>query len=77
MPDEKETRRYLGFEMEVPRYLQYVWSKCYAPTELETQYGDQFMREKNLPGLRLDAVCKIEVEGDVVVRGWVATTPRL
>lgn len=61
--------------MKVPFYLEDAWSFCAPPTEIEiaeimTARGDN-------PGERIEGVCKIDVDGDVVVRGFVTSVPKL
>ncbi len=77
LPDEKATRRYLGVPMEVPFYLEESWSWCKAPTQEESARAEPFMAERNWPGRRLEAVCKITVEGQEVIRGLIVTVPRV
>lgn len=69
VPDQKATRRYFGFPQEVPHYLRDVWSFCYPPTDEEGPQVRQFMQERNMPGERFEAVCKIKADDDIVLRG--------
>ncbi|MDW3118372.1 MAG: hypothetical protein R8G60_11750 [Roseovarius pacificus] len=74
--DERETRRYFGYQARnvKPWYL-HTWSICRKPTEAETA---QFDEADDLgPGGRLDAACEIDADGDVFIRGWVASVPDL
>ncbi|MBE7731459.1 hypothetical protein [Devosia faecipullorum] len=75
--NEKETRRYFGFPQEVPNYLRDAWSWCQPPTEAEAPQVAQFLEERNMPGERFEAVCKITADDDVVVRGIITSVPRL
>lgn len=77
LPNEKATRRYLGVPMEVPFYLEESWSWCHAPTQEEIARAAPIMAERNWPGHRLEAVCKITVEGQELVRGLIVTVPRV
>lgn len=77
VPEEKETRRYLGVPMEVPFYLKDSWSWCSPPTKEESARAAQSMAERDWPGQRLDAVCKITVEGKEIVRGLIITVPKV
>jgi hypothetical protein len=75
LPDQRDTRRYFGYPFDVPFYLEDAWSTCKAPTEAEIA---QIEAEKpSRPGERVEAVCRIDADGDVVVRGIVTTVPRL
>lgn len=77
VPYERETRRYLGFPMDVPFYLEETWSYCHPPTEEEAVNVADFMKDRNWPGGRFEAVCKITVEDEVVVRGVIVSVPRM
>jgi len=77
VPDERETRRYLAFPMEVPFYLKDSWSWCSPPTKEESARSVQFMKERDWPGQRLDVVCKITVEGKEIVRGIIISVPKV
>lgn len=77
IPDEKTTRRYLGFPREVPFYLEDAWSFCRSPREDEQQRVAAFMKDRDWPGERFEAVCEIEVDGEAVVRGWITSVPKV
>lgn len=77
VPEERETRRYIGFPAEVPFYLKDAWSWCYPPTKEDSAPAAQFMAARDWPGQRLDAVCKITVEGKEIVRGVIVSVPRV
>ncbi|WP_417278407.1 hypothetical protein [Celeribacter sp.] len=68
-------RKYFGHSVEVPFYLEKAWSFCEAPTPEE---NEQILRELgNRPGERVDGVCRIDVDGKSVLRGIIASVPRL
>ena len=76
MEDERQTRRYLGVGAQnVPSWYRESWSICRAPSELETGQFEQAGTYG--PGSRLDGVCEIDADGDVFVRGWVVTVPKI
>ncbi|MEI9405216.1 hypothetical protein [Mesorhizobium argentiipisi] len=77
VPNEKTTRRYLGFPQKVPFYLEDAWSFCRPPNEDEQEHVSAFMKDRNWPGERFEAVCKIEVDDKVVVRGLITSVPKL
>ena len=77
VPDEQETRRYLGYPLEVPFYLEDAWSFCSPPKEEEKDVADWWGNELDEPGMRLEAICRLEVEGETVLRGIIATVPKL
>lgn len=75
VPNERETRRYIGFPQDVPSYLQEAWSFCNPPTPVEKSKFERDFPQR--PGERFEAVCKIDADGDVVVRGLITTVPKL
>lgn len=77
VPDERETRRYFGSPLAVPSYLKDVWSFCRPPTPEEQPNVAKFLTDRNLPGERFEAVCKIQADNDTVVRGLISSVPRL
>lgn len=77
IPNEKNTRRYFGFPTEVPFYLEEAWSFCSPPSKDERKDVSAFMKGRNWPGERFEAICKIEVDNKVVVRGVITSVPKL
>lgn len=77
VPDDQSTRRYLGFPQAVPFYLEDAWAFCRPPTGDEIQYADSLLRERNWPGERFEAVCKITVDAEAIVRGVITSVPNL
>jgi hypothetical protein len=77
VPNEEETGRYFGFPMEVPFYLKDAWSFCSPPTAEESADAAAFIETGNMPGERLEAVCKITADDDTVVRGLITSVPKL
>ena len=76
VPNERQTRRYFGFPAKVPFYLEDAWSFCAPPNEEETA---QLTRENipSNPGERVEVICKIDVDGDIVIRGLITSVPKL
>lgn len=74
--NENSDRTYLGYPANnVPSWYQDTWSICRHPTAEE---NSSFTTHVEIgPGGRLDAVCEIDADGDVFVRGWVASAPDL
>ena len=74
--DERESRRYFSYDaQDVKPWFKKTWSDCRKPSENE---ADVFEKSTDLgPGGRLDAVCEIDADGDVFVRGWVVSVPDL
>lgn len=73
--DDKRYRRYFGIPArDVPRWYEETWSNCRMPSEEELEY---FLANDKGPGSRLDAVCEIDADGDVFIRGWVMSVPHI
>jgi len=77
IPNERETRRYMGRSSEVPFYLEKAWSFCSPPSKEEHKQLATTMKVRDFPGVRIEAVCKIDVDGNSVVRGVITSVPRL
>lgn len=77
VPNEQKSRRYFGFPTDVPFYLKDAWSYCSPPTEEEGEQVASFMKTREWPGERFEAVCKINVDNDVVLRGLITSVPKL
>lgn len=77
VPDQREKRRYFGHSLAVPQYLKDAWSTCTPPTKAEAANAVKFIADRNLPGERFEAVCRLQVDKDTVVRGLVTSVPRL
>ncbi|WP_170787748.1 hypothetical protein [Ruegeria lacuscaerulensis] len=75
VPNERASRRYFGYPVEVPFYLEDVWSYCYQPPDSEREQLRQQLGDR--PGERIEGVCEIDVDGDMVVRGVVTSVPKL
>lgn len=74
--DRDQTRRYMSYGAKnVPDWFQETWSTCRTPKSDE---ATAFKNEVDMgPGGRLDAVCEIDADGDIFVRGWVVSVPDL
>ncbi len=73
-------RRYFGILLEVPEWMKGAWSTCIKPTAEELSYVTESMPEStrlDLQFARLDAVCRVEVEGQEVVMGLIYSVPRI
>src|SRR5690606_18050719 len=68
---DEESRRYLGFPFEVPFYLEDAWSWCHPPTDSDNARAANIMSERDWPGQRLEAVCRIKIEDEEIVRGLI------
>lgn len=76
-PDNRKTRSYLGFPQEVPDYMEDAWSTCRAPNGQEAPDVANFLKERDIPGERFEAVCEITADDDVVLRGLISSVPKL
>ncbi len=73
-------RQYFSLAAEVPGWMTRAWSTCTVPTEVER---DEILM--NLPtdsksyvkGARFDAVCRVDIEGQPVVRGLLFSAPKM
>ena len=76
IPDERPARRYLAYRASnVPEWFQETWSECRRPVEEEQAAFEQHVDVG--PGGRLEAICEIDAEGDIFVRGWFTSVPNL
>lgn len=73
-------RRYFGIPFVVTPWLEDVWSICAPPSEDERVGFQQSMSDElkqDLAYARFDAVCRIDVEGEIVLRGLLYSVPKL
>lgn len=73
-------RRYFGVPFEVSPFLEDSWSWCEKPTKEERVGYAQVVPSdwKNyLDTARLDAVCRLDVDGEKINRGLIYSVPRL
>lgn len=72
--DERNSRRYVvRRRTDVPNWFRESWSYCIPPTEEE-----QVFLLKRLgpgPGMRLDGICTLDADGDVITTGYIFTVP--
>jgi hypothetical protein len=77
---ENRERKYLGIPSEVPSWFADAWSICQAPTEQEqvgiTESLPDDLR-RSLGNARFEAVCRIDVDGEPLMRGLVFSVPNL
>lgn len=71
-----ELRKYISYDASnVPEWYRETWSICRIP---ESDEAAAFEAAVDMgPGGRLEAVCEINADGDVFVRGWMVTVPDL
>lgn len=71
--DLRPNRVYQGYPLDVPEWLQNVWSwRDPASDEEKFELDGQLA-----VGQRLEAVCRIDVDGEKVVRGFLFSRPNL
>lgn len=74
IPEQRQTRRYLGVPFEVPSWAEDTWSFCRRPGPGE---AEDVLKEIDMgPGSRLDAICTIEADGNTIRRGAIFSVPR-
>lgn len=77
VPHELTSRRYIGYPSEVPFYIKDAWSFCSPPNDEEVPHVTKWMSQKDLPGERFEVVCRVQVDADTVIRGFITSVPRL
>ena len=77
LPDERATRRYFGFATEVPFFVEGAWSLCSPAKGDEIAEAENFMANLDLTGMRFEAICRVDVDGEKIVTGAITTVPRL
>ena len=70
VPEDRETRRYT----KTPEWYRKTWATCRPFTEGEASYFRE--NHDRGPGYRWEAVCEIDADGEIFVRGWIASVPR-
>ncbi|MCB1467413.1 MAG: hypothetical protein KDK08_09795 [Rhizobiaceae bacterium] len=75
LENAEPARRYLGIPAKVPSWYQQSWSTCRALTDDEKEYLEGTVETG--PGSRWEAVCEIDADGEVFVRGWIASVPNV
>ena len=71
---DRQNKRYLGVPYDVPEWAEDRWAMCQPPGEDET---DDLPRKVDLgPGSRLEALCRVDGEGETVLRGAIYSAPR-
>jgi len=73
-------RMYINLTYEVPTWLEDAWSNCTPPIDKESVEIAQSMPDelkRKMIGARLDAICRIDVEGEEVWRGLLYSAPKL
>jgi hypothetical protein len=72
--DERNTRRYIVRpRTDVPNWFKESWSYCKPPTEEDQAF---LLKQLELgPGMRLDGVCTLDADGDVITTGYILTVP--
>ncbi len=72
--DEGTTRRYMGrTRTDIPVWFKDSWSYCMPPTE--DNRAALLEQLKVGPGMRLDGVCTLDADGDVITTGYILSVP--
>jgi hypothetical protein len=73
-------RIYFGVPADLAPWIAGAWSICTSPSEEERiSFAASFSEdlEQKLAHARFDAVCRIDVDGEEVVRGLLYSVPKL
>lgn len=74
IPEERQTRKYLGVPFDVPSHAEDAWAMCKRPSPEEAA---RVLKETNMGAdSRLDAICTVEVDGATLRRGAIFSVPR-
>ena len=70
------TRKYMAYGAgDVPRWYHDAWSNCRM---LNVEEAIAFRSAVDMgPGGRPEAICEMDADGDVFVRGWIVSVPDL
>lgn len=74
--DERLERTYMSRSYkDLPEYFDNAWSLCRPPTDAEV---DGVLASISLDrGMRLDAVCSLDADGDIIETAVIVSVPRL
>lgn len=76
LPDESQTRKYIARRIpSVPEWFKDSWSFCVKPSEVEAT--EILERVRPGPGMRLDAACALDADGDTVPTAYIFSVPKL
>lgn len=76
MTDESYDRRYVARKITgVPEWFKDSWSFCVAPSEAEANRINEEVRPG--PGMRLDAACALDADGDIIPTAYIFSVPKL
>jgi hypothetical protein len=75
IPQERQTRKYLGVPFDVPSHAENAWAMCKRPSADEAA---RILKETDMgPDSRLDAICVVDVDGVPLRRGAIFSVARL
>lgn len=77
VPNQRDTRRYFGYPAEVPFYIEDAWSFCTSPEDAEVAMAEDWLAQSDQPGMRFEVICRVDVDGEAVIRGFITSVPRL
>jgi hypothetical protein len=79
--ERRPDRQYIAYPArDVPEWYLEAWSTCMAPDPDERNEFYRGLEAADFttgPGFRLEAVCKLDVDGEAILRGWLASVPRV
>ncbi|MBL1434959.1 MAG: hypothetical protein COB08_001995 [Rhodobacteraceae bacterium] len=73
--DERTSRKYFAIPRnDVPKWFLESWSTCVPPSEARAQ---EIFESINIErGSRLDAICSIDADGEIIERGLIISVPK-
>ncbi len=76
IPDERLERKYIATPMaDIPKWFEDAWSSCREPTNEEAEEINTIAPPDR--GMRLDALCSIDADGDIIHTAVIYSVPRL
>ncbi len=76
IPNELDKRKYLETPMaDVPSWFEDAWSFCKKPTDEEEKQINEVAPPDR--GMRLDAFCSIDADGEIIPTAIIYSVPRL
>jgi len=76
IPEELLERKYIRAPMaDVPRWFKDAWSFCKKPTEEEKKQINKIAPPDR--GMRLEALCSIDADGEIIRTAIVYSVPKL
>lgn len=76
VPNERDTRKYIiRPRTDVPSYFKDAWSFCDPPTLEDAEAINKALPPG--PGMRLEAECVLDADGEIIPTGYLYSAPKL